>query len=433
VVNVIGSCIADEPPCGERAGKIRVNRGLARQIVRAAAPLAVVLCCVAGCAKQAAEATKTPPPEVTVSKPVVREVTDYFEFPGQTAAVGEVEVRARVAGYIVKVAFIDGQEVKAGDLLFEIDPRPYQATLDRMTAELTRLKAQGVKMQANVKRAEKLRPSNAISEDDYEDSVAQLAMNKASIAAAEASVRDAKLNLEFTRVVSPITGRTSRARITEGNLVRADGSDPTLLTTVVTTNPVYVYFDIDERVLLQYQELVRKNSRDLHPKMLKDLQLPVEIGMANEQGFPHTGVMNFADNKIDRNTGTLRVRGVFENPKEFLTPGLFVRVRIPFGAPHRALLVSERAIGTDQRQKYLLTVGQDDTVEYRPVKVGRLLDGLRVIETGLKPDDLVVVKGLQRARPNSKVQPKLAADTIAAAQPASPEKSVRKAEKAATN
>jgi RND family efflux transporter MFP subunit len=333
----------------------------------------------------------------------------------------------------MKVNFVDGRNVKKGDLLYEIDPRPYQAALDRAKGELVRLLALADKAKADLARSERLRPSGAISQDEYEQHVANLAVCKASIQSAEAAVRDAQLNLEFTKITSPIDGRVSRTQITEGNLVQPGPGDATLLTTVVTTNPIYVYFNVDEHALLQYQELAFKNGQELHPKMLKALRLPVEIGLANEEGFPHAGIIDFADNKIDRNTGTLRTRGVFENPKEYLTPGLFVRVRTPFGVPHQALLVNERAIGTDQRQKYLLTVDKNDVVEYRPVKVGRLLDGMRVIESGLNAGDLVVVNGLQRARPGSMVQPKSAANRIAATQPISRGKSVTNAGKPATN
>lgn len=389
---------------------------------------------LSGCTQGVPAAVEMPPPEVTVSKPVVQEVTDYFEFPGQTEAVGEVEIRARVTGYLMKVNFVDGQNVKKGDLLYEIDPRPYQAALDRAKGESVRLLALADKARADLARSERLRPSGAISQDEYEQHVANLAVYKASILSSEAAVRDAELSLEFTKIISPIAGRVSRTRITEGNLVQSGAADATLLTTVVTTNPIYVYFNIDEHVLLQYQEMAFKTGQELHPNILKDLQLPVEIGLANETGFPHAGILDFSDNKIDRNTGTKRARGVFENTKEYLTPGLFVRVRTPFGAAHRAMLVNERAIGTDQRQKYLLTVNQDDVVEYRPVKVGRLLDGMRVIESGLNSGDLVVVNGLQRARPGSKVQPKPAAKNTVVTQPSSVGKPVvSTAGKPATN
>jgi RND family efflux transporter MFP subunit len=389
---------------------------------------------LAGCGQRNSELPKQPPPEVTIAKPVSREVTDYFEFPGQTEAVGEVEVRARVTGYLMKVNFVDGQDVKKGDMLYEIDPRPYQAALDRAKGDLVRLSALADKAKADLTRSERLRPSGAISQDEYDQNVANLAVHKASILSAEAAIRDAQLNLDFAKITSPIDGRVSRTRITEGNLVQPGTGDAAVLTTVVTTNPIYVYFNVDEQVLLQYQEMALKTGQELHPSVLKDLRLPVEIGMANEDGFPHAGILDFADNKIDRNTGTLRARGIFENANEYLTPGLFVRVRTPFGVPHQALLVSDRAIGTDQRQKYLLTVNQDDVVEYRRVKVGRLLDGMRVIESGLKADDLVVVNGLQRARPGSKVQPKAAASGVAAAQSTSTDKSISSsAGKPATN
>ena len=391
---------------------------------------------LAGCAQGVSEPPKPPPPEVTTSRPVSRKVTDYFEFPGQTEAVGDVEIRARVTGYLMKVNFVDGQNVKKGELLYEIDPRPYEAALDRAKGDLVRLLALADKAKADLARSERLRPSGAVSQDEYEQHVANLAVQRASIQSAEAAIRDAELNLEFTKITSPIDGRVSRTRITEGNLVQPGAGDATLLTTVVTINPIYVYFNIDEHVLLQYQEMALKTGQELHPKILKDLRLPVEIGLANETGFPHAGILDFADNKIDRNTGTLRTRGVFDNPKEYLTPGLFVRVRTPFGAPHQALLVGERAIGTDQRQKYLLTVNKEDVVEYRRVKVGRLLDGMRVIESGLSPDDLVIVNGLQRARPGSTVQPKTVAaanNNTVATQSTSTDKSVSYAGKPAAN
>ena len=407
----------------------------ARAIMNRAWMIAVLLggiAMTAGCVKRDPP-PPPPPPEVTVSKPVVREVTDYFEFPGQTEAVGEVEIRARVTGYLDKVHFVDGQNVKKGDLLYEIDPRPYQAALDRAKGDLERLLALAEKAKADLARSERLRPSGAISQDEYELHVANLAVHKASIQSAQAAIRDAELNLEFTKITSPIDGRVSRTRITEGNLVQPGTNDAAVLTMVVTTNPIYVYFNIEDHVLLQYQEMAVKTGQDLHPNVLKDLRFPVEIGLDDEKGFPHAGILDFADNKIDRNTGTLRARGVFENAKEYLTPGLIVRVRTPFGDPHRALMVSERAIGTDQRQKYLLTVGQKNIVKYCPVKVGRLLDGMRVIESGLNPDDLVVVNGLQRARPGSEVQPKTAAAKIAAAQSTLAEKSIGADGKPATN
>ena len=362
-----------------------------------------MLCGCTGKAPAAADSS-APPPSVTIMRPVVRQVTDYFEFPGQTEAVSEVAMRARVMGYIVKVNFEDGQNVKKGDLLFEIDPRPYQAALDRARGDLARLEAICEKAQADLARSKRLRPSGAVSQDELEQHIAQLKIARAFMASARAAVTEAELNLEFTKITSPIDGRVSRARIREGNLVQT-GNDSPVLTTVVTTSPIYVFFNVDEHAVLQYQQRALQRGEELHPSRLRELKFPVDIGMATEEGFPHRGILDFADNKIDRTTGTLRVRGVFENKSEYLTPGLFVRVRIPFGEPHRALLVAERAVGTDQRLKILLVVNKQNVVERREVKLGRLEDGLRVIESGLQADDLVIVDGLQRARPGTAVAP----------------------------
>ncbi len=378
-----------------------------------AAAAAVLL---AGCERSPSAEGKPaapPPPEVSVSKPVYREVTDYFDFPGRTAAVGEVEVRARVTGYLVKVNFEDGQQVKKGDLLYEIDPRPYQADLDRATGDLARLKALLDKAKADLTRGEKLIPSGAISRDEYEQCVAQLAVHKASIQSAEAAVRDAKLHLGFTRITSPIDGRVSRTRVTEGNLVQPGSDEAGVLTTVVTTHPVYVYFHIDEPALLKYDRLDWRSGRETLPDRIKVLKVPVEIGLGDEKGFPHRGVLDFLDNKIDSETGTLRARGVFDNTKQYLTPGLYVRVRLPIGKPHRAMLVSERALGTDQGRKFLLAVNAKNVVERREVTLGALRDGLRVIESGVGPEDWIIVNGLQRVRPGRTVQPQRIAEGVA--------------------
>jgi RND family efflux transporter MFP subunit len=378
--------------------------------------LLVGLAFAAGCGQRsqgaAPSAAGAAPEVVVVSQPVTRVVTDYFEFPGQTAAVGDVEIRARVTGYLVKVNFEDGQNVKKGDLLYEIDPRPYEAALDKAKGELVRLYALLEKAKADVARSERLRPSGAISQDDYEQRKATMKVHEASIQTAKAAVRDAQLNLEYTKITAPIDGRVSRTRITEGNLVQPGTNDAAVLTTVVTRNPIYVYFSVDEQALLKYQELAFKQGQELHPRRLRDLKIPVEIGMAHEKGFPHAGIIDFADNKVDRTTGTLRVRGIFKNDNEYLTPGLYVHVRIPFGDPHESLLAPERAIQRDQAEKYLLVVKKKDTegkaeeiVEYRKVKTGALRDGLRVIESGIGRNDWIVVEGLQFAMPGKPVKP----------------------------
>jgi membrane fusion protein, multidrug efflux system len=368
---------------------------------------------LSGCEKDATAVVPPAPPDVTVAKPLVREVTDYFEFPGQTEAVGEVDIRARVSGYIVKINFQDGQEVKKGDLLFEIDPRPSQAALDKAKGDLERLHALSSKAEKDLQRSDRLRPTGAVSQEEHEDRAAQLKVHKASILTAEAAVREAELNLGFTRVVSPIDGQASRRKITEGNLVQAGSSDSTLLTTVVTIDPVYVCFNIDEPALLKFRNLDWRLGEGGRPRQLKGLKVPVEIGLPNEEGFPHRGVIDFLDNKVDRGTGTICVRGVFGNANRYLTPGLFVRVRVPFGKPHPALLVSEKAIASDQRQKYLLTVTKDNVVQRREIKLGSLQKGMRVIETGIGAEDLVVVSGLQRARPGKPVSPHFPQDAAA--------------------
>jgi RND family efflux transporter MFP subunit len=341
---------------------------------------------------------KVPPPEVTVAKPVSRQVTDYFEFPGQTSAVEEVEVRARVAGYLVKIAFRDGQEVKKDDLLFEIDPRPYKAELDRAAAELERLKALLKKAKTNLTRGQRLRPSGAISQDEFEQHESNLEVHQASIQAEEAAIREAKLNLEFTRVLSPIDGQVSRRRITEGNLVQAGPVDATALTTVVALDKIYVCFNIEEPTLLQFRDLDWRVGQNGRPRHIKDIKVPIEVGIPNEEGFPHRGEIDFLDNKVDRGTGTICARGIFDNANRKLTPGLFVRVRVPFGKQHPVLLVPERAIARDQKLKFLWVVDKDNVARRRDIQVGSLQKDMRVVASGLQPDDLVIVNGLQRVR-----------------------------------
>ncbi len=355
-------------------------------------------------------------PAVTVAKPEQRLIVDYVEFPGQADAVGEVEVRARVAGYIVKINFEDGQQVKQGDVLFEIDPRPYQLALNRATGVLAHSRAMLEKAEADLKRAERLRPSGAASEDEYENAVAELKVRQAAIQTAEASLDEAELDLEFTRVISPIDGRVSRRRVTEGNLVQNGSSESTVLTTVVTVDPVYVYFHIEEPTLLRYERLGWRVGDDTVLSRIKELNIPVEIGLADEEGFPHTGQLEFVDNQIDPDTGTIRARGRFHNAR-YLTPGMFVRARLPIGPPHQGLLVSEEAIGTDQGQKFLLTVDKDQVVQYREVKLGSLHEGLREVVSGLSGDEWVIVAGLQRVRPGQKANPQQTAGQRAAAPP----------------
>ncbi|MCI0462321.1 MAG: efflux RND transporter periplasmic adaptor subunit [Gemmataceae bacterium] len=358
-----------------------------------------------GCGPATPPVAQTPPPPVTVSQPLAREVTDYEDFTGRTEAVESVEVRARVWGYLAKINFKDGTEVKKDDVLFEIDPRPYQADLDQAAARVHVAEAQVKFAEAEYKRNIKLRSSGAVSAEDVEKSLAQRDSAKASLASGQADVAQKKLDLDFTKVIAPISGRASRTQITEGNLIQAGATGSTLLTTLVSMDPMYAYFDVDERTVLRIQKLIREGK--LPSTQVKDAKVPVLLGLANEEGHPHQGIIDFVDNKVDPSTGTIRVRGVFDNKERILTAGLFVRIRLPIGNPHQALLVTERALGTDQGQKFLYTINDKNEVVFRPVNLGALHDGLRVIAEGLKQGERVIVNGLQRVRPGATVDPKV--------------------------
>lgn len=345
------------------------------------------------------------PPIVTVASPLVKDVVDHEEFTGRTEAVESVDVRARVSGYLSKVGFQAGREVHKGDLLFEIDPRPYQADLERAEAELARADARVKRLDADLARAERLRPTGAIGREEYDKIAGEQSEAAAGVRGARAAVERAKLDLGFTKVVSPIDGRISRNLITVGNLVTAD---QTPLTSIVSMDPMYVYFTVDERTMLRIQQLIRegkfKSGRD------DEKAVPVRVGLANEEGFPHKGLVDFVDNRIDPATGTLKVRAVLPNSpvngERPLNPGLFTRVRVNIGEPQKAVLVSERALGTDQGQRFVYVVNDKNEVAARNVKVGKLENGLRVIEEGLKPGERVIVNGLQRVRPGVVVNPK---------------------------
>jgi len=369
------------------------------------AGLIAIVGLAAGCATSSAEPAPLPPPVVTVSQPIVREVADYVDFTGRTEAPYSVDIRPRVTGYLIKMPFQEGSEVKKGDVLFEIDPRPYQAQYDQAKAQVA-LKDATLKLAvADNARARQLgaRGVAAISQQELESYQAKEDQSKAELLSAQATLESNKINLDFTKVVSPIDGRVSRYDLTIGNLVNAD---QTLLTTVVSENPMYVYFDADEVTFLAVQRRLMAAKVD----QLKAKFFPVYMGLADEQGVPHKGYIDFGNNVVSSSTGTITVRGVFENPssptgRRLLRPGMFVRVRLPISPLHSALLVSERALGTDQGSKFLYVVDSQNTVQYRPVKIGALQDdGLRVIDEGLKADERVVVSGLQLVRAGMKVE-----------------------------
>jgi multidrug efflux system membrane fusion protein len=359
-----------------------------------------------GCSSDASPAAGPPPPEVSVASVLSRTVGQWDDFTGRVAAVESVELRPRISGYVQRVAYAEGQEVRKGDLLFVVDPRPYQAALDRAQAELARARAEARLAQAQDARAQSLIEAKAISREEFEQRKANSAGADAAVRAAEAAVAAARLDLQFTQVRSPIAGRAGRALVTEGNLAQADA---TLLTTVVSQDPVFVYFETDEQTWLRYAALARKGER-------RDTGNPVRVGLANEAGYPHAGTVDFIDNQVDPRTGTLRARAVLRNPDRLFTPGLFARVQLQGGGARQALLVDDKAVLTDQDRKYVYVLGKGNTAQRKDVVLGRSVDGLRVVTSGLSAGDKVIVRGVQKVFfPGMPVAPKQVA-----MQPAAP-------------
>jgi RND family efflux transporter MFP subunit len=350
----------------------------------------------------AAGSASAPAPEVSVAQALSREVTDYDEFTGRFIPVERVEIRPRVSGYISEVHFPEGREVKKGDVLFVIDPRPYDAELKRAKAQLAQARTQLSLAALEKTRAEKLAASRAISKEEYDSRVASSEQASANVNAAEAAVDAAALNVTFTRVEAPISGIVSRAEVTAGNLVN---TGQTRLTTVVSIDPIYVEFEGDEQVYLKYVAMDRTGER----KSSRNAPNPVWIGLSDEQGFPHQGVMVFVDNELDPATGTIRGRAQLDNKDRRFTPGLLARVRLVGSGKYNAVLIADSAVGTDQNVKYVFVVPPDNHVQYRAVKLGPLVDGLRVVRSGVKAGETIVVSGLQRVRPNVPITPRLVA------------------------
>jgi RND family efflux transporter MFP subunit len=378
----------------------------------------------AGCKRQL---PPPPPPktqQVEVSLPVTREVVDYEDFTGRTESLRSVLVRPRVTGYLDRFHFKEGARVKAGDVMFEIDPRPYQAQLDAARAQVAVAEANLKIANAVYARARQAASSGmgTVSALEIEQDRAQQEQAQANLKLAKANLETAQLNFEWTKVRAPISGRTGRNYIDPGNLAKADD---TILTTIGTEDDMYANFDMDERTVLRLLRLTREGKI----QDVDQVEIPVLMGLADEEGYPHRGKIRIVDNKIDPSAGTLRAWGFFENPDKMFTAGLFVRIRVPVGEPHKALLISEAALGTDQGQKFLFVVNDKDEVEYRPVKVGRLHDGLRVVTDGLREGERVVLNGLQRVRPGAKVEPKLAempaSKTVAATPSPEPKPEIR--------
>jgi RND family efflux transporter MFP subunit len=366
------------------------------------ASIALAALVVAGCARNEAAEAPPAPPQVSVAKVIERPITEFDEFTGRFTAVDRVELRPRVSGYISSVNFTEGHEVKKGDVLFVIDPRPYDAEFKRAAAELARARTQLSLAQSEFERAKTLLDARAISKEEFDARVSGAAQATANVQAADAALDAAQLNVTFTRVRAPISGLVSRAEVTAGNLVT---TDQTLLTTLVSIDPIYVEFEGDEQVYLKYNALARAGLRPSS----RDSQNPVWVGLADEQETPHKGVMVFVDNELNPATGTIRARGRFDNHDRRFTPGMFARVKLVGSAEYNALLINDSAVSTDQSNKYVLEVNADNKVLYRAVKLGPVVDGLRVVREGLAPGDAIVVSGLQRVRPGMPVTPQVVA------------------------
>ncbi len=342
-----------------------------------------------------------PPPAVTVALPILREVIDWDEFTGRLVSPETVEIRARVSGYLDKVHFTVGAEVKEGDLLFTIDPRPYEAIVQRMEAGVASAKSRVELATQELENVAKLQNNGAVSAEDYQRRANAAAGATASLRAAEAELREAKLNLEFTQIRSPIDGRVSDARITKGNVVTDGVDDESLLTTVVALDPIYCHIDVDERSVLKYRQLHREGKR-ISAQFGK---VEAEMELTLERGFPHKGFIDFVDNQLDASTGTIRARAVFPNPDRLMAPGFFARVRVPGSGKYEGLLVPDRAIADDQGTSHVWVVGDDNTVVYRKVMTGPIIDGLRIVREGLTPGERVVVDGVMSVRQGQKVTP----------------------------
>jgi RND family efflux transporter MFP subunit len=345
---------------------------------------------------------------VTVAHPETRSLVDEDIYNGWLEAAENVEIRSRVRGHIAKIGFTDGQIVKKGDLLFQLDPRPYEAEVGSARDQLRVIQAQKVAADRDYERMKELVTSGAVSKSEADKSEARALSLAAQVEAAKQEITRKALDVEYARITAPIGGRISRAQLTVGNFVNAGGTDP-VLTTIVSIDPIYLYFNIDERSLQRYQKALAERIRQ--GTRLKEVKFPFNFGLDSEQGFPNKGVLDFANNRVDQGTGTIQVRGVVANPQSRFTPGSCVRVRMPFGAPYEAVLVPDTAILTDQDKKYLLVLNPQNVVIRRDVNPGRLLeDGMRVVSANnkaqeIKPSDWVIVNGLQRARINDPVEP----------------------------
>jgi len=380
-------------------------------LLRAALAAVVVAACLAGCGHPPAGggAAAAPAPSVSVAEVVARPLRDFEDFSGRLEPVTTVSIQPRVAGFVESAQFDEGARVRKGQVLFRIDPRPLQAEVDRLAAQLKRAHTQADLAATNLQRGQQLLAKHVIAQQDFDQLEANATSSKDDIGAAAAALEAARLNLEFTQVRSPIDGRVSRMLITPGNLV----ATTSVLTTVVSDDPVYAYFDADEQTYLRFAHATDGN--------------PVYMGLIDEQGYPHEGRLDFVDNQVDPHSGTIRARAVFDNHDGRYTPGLFARIKLVGGQPHDRILIDERAVGTDLGKKFVLALKADNSLEYRPVTLGAAIEGLRVVNEGLVAGDVIVVNGLQHVRPGATVTPQrvtMDANSAAVAQISAPSREV---------
>lgn len=343
-------------------------------------------------------------PPVTVAKPVVKEIIEWDEYAGQFRAINSIDVRARVSGYLEQIHFTDGQMVKEGDLLFTIEKRPFEIELESARAQMAEANAQLSLANRNLARYEKMREGNIVGEADYDDRVEAVSSAKAAVAVAQAQVREAELDLGYTEIRSPVTGRISRHEVSVGNLITGGYTgDVTLLTTIVSVDPIYFDFDMSEQNYLAYQ---RATERGAMPSM-RDNDIRVYAKLPDEDGWEHEGKLGFLDNQVDETSGTIRARATFSNTDRLFTPGQFGHVRVPGSERYTAILLPESAIVTDQSQKIALVVDAEGTVGVKILRIGPGYDGMRIIREGLTPEDVVIIDGLMLARPGSKVSPEM--------------------------
>ena len=382
--------------------RVRPDRGF-WVFGRALVALSLATLLLTGCGEQRGSraSMQRPPAKVTVSHPLKKDIVEWDEYTGRFAAVESVDVRARVSGYVQSIHFTEGAIVEKGDLLFVIDPRPYQAALEQAEGEQVRSEARYKIAMLKLERKRVLLKQDAISQEDFDERIAEARQAEGQVRSAKGAVRSAQLDLEFTEVRSPIKGKISKIEVTVGNLITGGTKDATLLTTIVSLDPIYLYFDVDERTFINYLKMARNGERS----SLQEARDPVLAELSTERGFKRKGYVDFVDTRIDRQTATMRIRAVFANPNSTLLPGMFARVKFPGSERYSAILIPGEAVGRDQDRKFVYVVTEENIAERRKVELGPNACGLRIVREGLNGDEKVVIQGIQMARPGEKVEP----------------------------